>query len=64
MDAAAIRKALTGVRQELETIRAFKTQLTSVSETAKAVWMGLDTLRTAILARVAEAEAELRIAAA
>ena len=64
VDAAAIRKALIGVRQELETIRAFKTQLTSVSETAKAVWMGLDTLRTAILARVAEAEAELRIAAA
>jgi hypothetical protein len=64
VDAAAIRKALTGVRQELETIRALKTQLTSVSETAKAVWMGLDTLRTAILARVAEAEAELRIAAA
>jgi hypothetical protein len=26
------------------------------------VWTGLDTLRTGILARVAEAEAELRVA--
>ncbi len=62
VDAAAIGRALTGVREQLDAIRALKTQLTSVSNATKAVWTGLDTLRTGILARVAEAEAELRVA--
>ncbi len=62
VDAAAIARALTGVREQLDAIRALKTQLTSVSNATKAVWTGLDTLRTGILARVAEAEAELRVA--
>ena len=62
VDAAAIGRALAGVREQLEAIRALKTQLTSVSNATKAVWTGLDTLRTGILARVAEAEAELRVA--
>ncbi len=62
VDAAAIGRALAGVREQLEAIRALKTQLTSVSNATKAVWMGLDTLRTGILARVVEAEAELRVA--
>lgn len=61
VDAAAIGRALAGVREQLEAIRALKTQLTSVSNATKAVWTGLDTLRTGILARVAEAEAELRV---
>jgi hypothetical protein len=61
VDAAAIGRALAGVREQLEAIRALKTQLTSVSNATKAVWTGLDTLRTGILARVAEAEAELRL---
>ncbi len=62
VDAAAIGRALAGVREQLEAIRALKTQLTSVSNATKAVWTGLDTLRSGILARVAEAEAELRVA--
>jgi hypothetical protein len=62
VDAAAIARALTGVREQLDAIRAMKTQLTSVSNATKAVWTGLDTLRAGILARVAEAEAELRLA--
>jgi hypothetical protein len=62
VDAAAIGRALTGVREQLDAIRALKTQLTSVSNATKAVWTGLDTLRAGILARVAEAEAELRVA--
>ena len=62
VDAAAIGRALAGVREQLEAIRALKTQLTSVSNATKAVWTGLDTLRTGILARIAEAEAELRLA--
>jgi hypothetical protein len=61
IDAAAVGRALAGVREQLEAIRALKTQLTSVSNATKAVWTGLDTLRTGILARVAEAEAELRL---
>ena len=61
VDAAAIGRALAGVREQLDAIRALKTQLTSVSNATKAVWTGLDTLRSGILARVAEAEAELRV---
>ncbi|HEY3336002.1 MAG TPA: hypothetical protein VGK16_12290 [Candidatus Limnocylindrales bacterium] len=61
VDAAAIGRALAGVREQLEAIRALKTQLTSVSTATKAVWTGLETLRAGILARVAEAEAELRV---
>ena len=53
MDAAAIGRALTGVREQLDAIRALKTQLTSVSNATKAVWTGLDALRTGILTRVA-----------
>lgn len=61
VDAAAVARALSGVREQLEAIRALKSQLTSVSNATKAVWNGLDALRTGILARVTEAEAELRI---
>jgi len=60
VDAAAISRALIGVREQLEAIRALKAQLTSVSNATKAVWAGLDQLRTGILGRVAEAEAELQ----
>src|SRR3954469_25220675 len=61
VDAAAMGRALPGVREQLEAIRALKTQLTSVSTATKAVWTGLEMLKTGILARVAEAEAELRV---
>lgn len=64
VDAAAVGRALAGVREQLEVIRALKTQLTSVSNATKAVWTGLDTLRSGILAKVAEAEAELRLSQA
>jgi hypothetical protein len=63
VDAAAIGRALAGVREQLDAIRALKSQLTSVSTATKAVWTGLETLRSGILARVAEAEAELRLSA-
>lgn len=61
VDAAAVGRALTAVREQLEIVRQLKVQLTSIGTTAKTVWAGLDTMRTSILARVAEAEAELRI---
>ncbi|HYM82811.1 MAG TPA: hypothetical protein VEY67_01495 [Candidatus Dormibacteraeota bacterium] len=60
VDAAAVHRALQGIREQLETIKGLKAQLTSVSNATKAVWNGLDTLRGGVLAKVAEAEAELR----
>ena len=60
VDAAAIAAALTAIREQLEVVRSLKAQLTSISTATKAVWSGLDTLRSNILARVIEAEAEIR----
>jgi hypothetical protein len=60
VDAAAIGAALTAVREQLEAVRSLKAQLTSISTATKAVWSGLDVMRSNILARVAEAEAEIR----
>jgi hypothetical protein len=60
VDAAAVEAALTAIREQLEVVRQLKSQLTSISNATKAVWGGLDTMRVGILARVAEAEAEIR----
>ena len=60
VDAAAIGSALTAIREQLEVVRQLKTQLTSISNATKAVWTGLDTMRAGILARVNEAESEIR----
>lgn len=60
VDAAAIGSALTAIREQLEVVRQLKTQLTSISNATKAVWTGLDTMRSSILARVTEAESEIR----
>jgi hypothetical protein len=60
VDAAAIASALTGIREQLEVVRSLKAQLTSISTATKAVWTGLDTMRSNILTRVIEAEVELR----
>jgi hypothetical protein len=60
VDAAAVDRALQGIREQLETIKGLKAQLTSIGNATKAVWNGLDSLRAGVLARVAEAEAELR----
>ena len=60
VDAAAIAAALTAIREQLEVVRTLKSQLTSIMTSTKAVWTGLDTMRASILARVAEAESELR----
>ena len=63
VDAAAIGTALTAIREQLEVVRQLKSQLTSISNATKAVWAGLDTMRSNILARVTEAESEIRAAA-
>ncbi|HEX7611920.1 MAG TPA: hypothetical protein VF371_04030, partial [Candidatus Limnocylindrales bacterium] len=60
VDAAAVAEALKGIREQLETLRALKMTLTSIGTSAKDVYAGLDRLRDGILARIAEAEAELR----
>lgn len=64
VDTQAISRALAGVREQLEAIRALKTQLTSVGNVTKAVADGLDAMRAGILARLADAEAELGAARA
>jgi hypothetical protein len=60
VDAAAVTEALKGIREQLETLRALKVSLTSIGTSAKEVYAGLDRLRDGILARLTEAEAELR----
>lgn len=60
VDAAAIGAALTAIREQLEVVRSLKAQLTSIQTATKAVWTGLDTMRSNILTRVTEAEMELR----
>jgi hypothetical protein len=62
LDATIVSAALVGIREQLEAIRTLKSQLTSIGSATKAVWAGLDTLRAGVLARVAEAEAEVRTA--
>jgi hypothetical protein len=62
VDPAAIAAALTAIREQLELVRTLKTSLTSISTATKAVWSGLDTMRSNILARVIEAEAEIKSA--
>ena len=63
MDADAIHAALDGVREQLEVIKGLKSTLTSMGNHARDVSSGLDRLREGVVARVAEAEAELRAAA-
>lgn len=62
IDGEAIRAALTAVRAELEAIRGIKSTLTSIASSTATVQACLDRLREAILARIAEAEAEIRLA--
>ncbi len=59
VDAVAVAAALTAIREQLEVVRQLKSQLTSITTATKAVWSGLDTMRSNILARVIEAETEL-----
>jgi len=63
VDAAAIGVALTAIREQLELVRQLKSQLTSIANTTRTVSSGLDDMRSTILARVAEAEAEIRTVA-
>ena len=59
VDAEAVRAALGRIGLELDALRALKTRLTTIGTAANAVSAGLEQLREGVLARVAEAEAEL-----
>ncbi|HET9519773.1 MAG TPA: hypothetical protein VFO73_01865, partial [Candidatus Limnocylindrales bacterium] len=60
IDGEAIRDALVAVRAELDAIKGIKATLTSMANSSASVQACLDRLREAILARVMEAETELR----
>jgi hypothetical protein len=60
IDGEAIRAALAAVRAELDAIKGIKATLTSIATSTASVQACLDRLREAVLARVAEAEAEIR----
>ena len=64
IDGEAIRGALAAVRAELEAIKGIKATLTSIATSTASVQACLDKLREAILARIGEAEAEIKAAAA
>jgi hypothetical protein len=59
VDVAGVHEALERVRAELDAVRGLKMKLTTISSAALAVNTGLDHLRDGIVARIAEAEAEL-----
>jgi hypothetical protein len=63
MDGEAVRAALAGVRAELDAIKGIKATLTSIANSSANVQACLDRLRDAILARVVEAETEMRAVA-
>ena len=60
VDAPAVKVALDGVREQLDQIKGLKSTLTSIGTSARDVGAGLDRLRDGVVARLAEAEVELR----
>jgi hypothetical protein len=60
VDSGALREAFDRISAELDAVRALKTRLATIGTAAKSVSAGLDQLRDGVLARIAEAEAELR----
>src|SRR5262245_57354549 len=64
VDVETIRAALAAVRAELDALKGIKSTLTSISNSAGGVQQQLDRLRDAIVARLAEADAGIRTAAA
>ena len=61
VDAEAIRAALDGIRQQLGLVQGMKSTLTSIGSNAKEVSAKLDQIRDGIVARIGQAEAELRL---
>lgn len=61
VNADAIGTSLASIREQLDVVRAMKSQLTSVGNATRQVSAGLDRLREGVLARVCDVEAELRV---
>jgi len=61
IDAIAVATALRGIREVMDSTRALKARLTSISTATKDVWTGLDALQANVLQKVSLAEQELRI---
>jgi hypothetical protein len=61
IDGEQIRSALAQIRAELDSIKGIKATLTSIANSSAGVQACLDRLREAVLARVTEAEAEIRV---
>ena len=64
VDAARVLQAVAAVRGELDCVRGLKTQLTSIGRAATEVSQGIDRMRDRVLARIADAEAQLQPGAA
>jgi hypothetical protein len=60
IDGEAIRAALASVRAELEALKGIKATLTSIARSTVGVQASLDAIRDAIIARIVEAETEIR----
>jgi hypothetical protein len=63
VDVDAIGAALAEIREQMEALRGMKAQLTSIGSATRVLWDGLDRLKQAVLARVADAEASLHSSA-
>lgn len=61
VDTGVVHAALQRVSAELDALRGLKTKLTTIGTAAAAVGVGLDLMRDGIVARIAEAEAELKL---
>ncbi|HUQ78916.1 MAG TPA: hypothetical protein VM427_08635 [Patescibacteria group bacterium] len=62
IDVEAVRFALTAVRAELDALKGIKSTLTSIATSATSLQASMDRLRDGVIARVAEAEHEIRAA--
>lgn len=63
VDAERVLAIVSAIKTELDALRGLKSNLTSISNTATDVKAGLERLREAILARVADAETQLHAGA-
>ena len=60
VDAARVLQAVAAIRGELDLVRGLKMQLTSIGRAAGEVSQGLERMREQVIARVADAEAQLQ----
>jgi hypothetical protein len=60
IDPSRVLSAIAAIKADLDGVKAMKSHLTSIGRAAADVSSGLDRMREKVLARVADAEAELR----